>query len=169
MSNKIIFFFLLLFAAANVFSQNTSQYDNIPLSTAADCRKAEPLVSLAADYVYTTPVDKDNTNRKNAISFILKWMQSTADYSFAPDEAMRKITNDDRELVSIYAACITKYALQKGKDVSRDDLKLNSYLLMANYCENAANNYKPRGELKKMIAAKNEGKLKEYLDSFVKK
>jgi hypothetical protein len=53
--------------------------------------------------------------------------------------------------------------------VDRDELKLNSYRMLAIYCENPANNYKPRGEMKKMIDAKNQNKLKEYLDSMVKK
>ena len=166
---KVFLSLLLMLLAVNSFSQNTSQYDNILLNTAADYRKAEPMVSLAADYVYTTPIDKENINRKNAIAFILRWMQGTSDYSFAVDESMRKITNDDRELIGLYAACITGYALQKGKGVDRDELKLNSYRMLAIYCENPANNYKPRGEMKKMIDAKNQNKLKEYLDSMVKK
>ena len=104
-------------------------------------------------------------HRKDAITFILKWMGGTSDYSFAVDEAMKKITNDDRDLVGVYAACITKYALEKGKGVDREDLKYNSFLLLAKYCENTGNNYKPRGEVKKLIDAKNQDKLKEYLDS----
>ena len=166
---KAILCILLMFAAVSSFSQNTSQYDNILLNTAADYRKAEPQVSLAADYVYSTPIDKENINRRNAIAFILKWMQGTSDYSFAVDESMRKITNDDRELIGVYAACITGYALRKGKGVDREELKLNSYRMLAQYCENPSNNYKPRGEMKKMIDAKNQNRLKEYLDSRVKK
>ena len=156
---------LLLFLTLSSFSQNASQYDNIPLTTAAEFRRAEPQVSLAADYVYSSPIDKENVHRKDAITFILKWMGGTSDYSFAVDEAMKKITNDDRDLVGVYAACITKYALEKGKGVDREDLKYNSFLLLAKYCENTGNNYKPRGEVKKLIDAKNQDKLKEYLDS----
>jgi hypothetical protein len=162
MKRAITLFFISL--AFNAFSQSTSQYDNILLKTAADFRKAEPQVSLAADYVYSSPIDKDDTHRKDAISFILKWMNGTADYSFAVDDAMKKITNDDRDLVGVYASCITRYALSKGKGVDREDLKYNSYLLLAKYCENPVNNYKPRGEVKKLIDAKNQGKLKDYLD-----
>jgi len=38
-------------------------------------------------------------------------------------------------------------------------------VLFAGYCENPDNNYKPRGEMKKMLDAKNQNKLKEYLET----
>jgi hypothetical protein len=156
---------LFVCAALITFSQTASQYDNIPLAKAADYRKAEPQIVLASDYIYSTPIDKDNQNRKNAMLFIVKWMAGTPDFSFSMDEAINKITNNDNEVLGVYFACITKYALEKGKGVERDELKYNTFLLLANYCENPANNYKPRGEVKKLIEAKNEGKLKEYLNS----
>lgn len=165
---KIYLFLLCLFTLTSAFAQKTTQYDQILLSTPAEYRKAEPHVMLAADYVYTTPMDKDNLNSKNAVSFIMKWMAGTSDYSFVMDQTIMKITNNDRDLVGIYVACLTKYALQKGKGVDREELKLNSYLLLARYCENPANNYKPKGEMKKLIDAKNQNKLKEYLDSKIK-
>jgi hypothetical protein len=166
---KTFLFCLLLLINTSVFSQKPSQYDNVPLTTANEYRHAEPQVALAADYVYSSPIDKDNVHRKDAINFILKWMGGTSDYSFAVDDAMKKITNDDRDLVGVYAACISKYALEKGKGVDRDILKFNSFLLLAKYCENPDNNYKVRGEIKKLIDAKNQNKLQEYLDSLKKK
>ena len=156
---------LLLFLAMSSFSQNSSPYDNILLTTAIDHRKAEPQVSLAADYVYSTPIEKDNLNRKNALSFITKWMGGTSDFSFVVDQTIMKIANNDSNLVGVYAACLAKYALEKGKGVDRDELRFNSFLLFAKYCENPNNNYKPRGEIKKLIDAKNQNKLQEYLDS----
>lgn len=162
---KTIFSIFFLCVAFSVFSQNTSQYDNIPLSSASNYRKAEPQVMLAADYVYSTPIDKDNINRKNAISFIMKWMAGTSDYSFGMDVTINKIANGDNEILSLYFVCLAKYALAKGKGVDREDLKLNAYMLLATYCENPNNKYKPRSEVKKMIEAKNQNKLKEFLDS----
>jgi hypothetical protein len=162
---KIFLLILFPLLAINTFSQNVSQYDYIPLRTAVDYRKAEPQVVLASDYVYSTPIDKENQNRKNAMSFIVKWMSGTSDFSFIMDETVMKITNNDNDVLGVYFACITKYALEKGKGVDRDELKYNSFLLLALYCENPDNNYKPRGEIKKLIDAKNQGKLKEYLES----
>lgn len=162
---KTYFCILLVFLAFNTFAQNNTQYDNIPLNSAASYRKAEPHVSLAADYVYSTPVDKTNLNRKNAISFIMKWMQGTSDYSFVPDKIAFKITNNESEMVGLYFTCLAKYALEKGKTVDREELRINSYRLLALYCENPDNNYKPKGEIKKLIEAKNQNKIREYLDS----
>ncbi len=65
---KILFSILLCSITFGAFSQATSKYDNILLNSAANYRKAEPEVRLAADYVYSTPIDKENTNRKNAVA-----------------------------------------------------------------------------------------------------
>ncbi len=162
---KIHLSFLLFILVFSAFAQNSSKYDNILLTTANECRKAEPQVMLASDYVYSTPIDKKNFNRTNAISFIMKWMSGTSDFSFILDETIKKVTYNDKDLVGVYIACLAKYALEKGKGVDREDLKLNSYLMLAKYCEDPANNYKPRGEIKKLIEAKNQGKLKEYLET----
>ncbi len=162
---KTLFLVLFVLLSTSIFSQNSSQYDNIMLTTANEYRNAEPQVMLAADYVYSTPIDKDNLNRKNSISFIMKWMGGTSDFSFIMDATVMKIVNNDRDVMGIYSACLAKYALQQGKGVDRDSLKYNSYLLLANYCEDPGNNYKPKGEIKKLIEAKNQHKLQEYLDS----
>ncbi len=166
---KTLFSILLCFIAFSAFSQATSQYDNIPLNSAANYRKAEPEVILAADYVYSTPIDKENTNRKNTIAFIMKWMAGTSDYSFGMDETIRKIAGNDNDFLGMYFVCLAKYALSKGTDVDRDSLKYNAYVMLATFCENPDNNYKPNREIKKMIDAKNQNTLQEYLDSKQKK
>jgi hypothetical protein len=156
---------LLLCISLSSFSQGTSQYDNINLNKASDYKKAEPQVMLACDYIYTTPVDKENLNRKNAISFIVRWMQGTSDYPFIIDKTVYTVTNSDNQVLGVYFACLSKYALEKGKGASHDDLKYNSYDLLATYFDNPNNNYVPRGELKKLIDAKKQNKLKEFIDS----
>jgi hypothetical protein len=166
---KFLFSILLFCFTFSVFSQNTSQYDNILLNTADNYRKAEPQVMLAADYVYSTPIDKENMNRKNAVAFIMKWMGGTSDYSFGMDETISKIAGGDNEILGMYFVSLAKYALTKGKNVDREDLKYNAYVLLATFCENPDNNYKPKGEVKKLIDAKNQNKLKEFLDSKQKK
>jgi len=162
---KIILPVLFVLLQISALAQPSTQYDNIFLNNPKEYRKAEPQVILAADYVYASPIDKDNLNRQNAISFIMRWMSGTPDYSFTPDKAVMKITNNDNEVLGVYFACLAKYALEKGKGVDREELKINSYKLLAIYCENPDNNYKPRGEIKKLIEAKNQNKLVEYLEA----
>jgi hypothetical protein len=162
---RIILALLMGCAIFGSFAQNKSQYDNVFLTTANDFKRAEPQVILASDYVYSNPVEKDNAHRESAINFVMKWMQGTPDFSFPLDETLTKIAKNDYDLIGVYIACCAKYALEKGKGVSRDDIKYNSYVLLVNYCENPNNNYKIRGEVKKLADAKNQGKLKEYLES----
>lgn len=161
------FYILILMTVMTVssFSQDFSNYESIPLHTAADYRRAEPQVALAADLVLSLPIDKNNLNRQNALSFTIKWMQGTSDYAFVIEPSLVKITNNDNDLGGVYFACLSKYALAKGKGVDREELRINSFKMFATYCENPDNNYIPKGEMKKMIEAKNKGTLKEYLDS----
>ncbi len=162
---KIILSALLIFAALSIFSQNKSQYDNVLLNTANDFKRAEPQVILASDYVYSNPVEKDNAHRESAINFVMKWMQGTPDYSFPLDATLTKIAKGDYDFIGIYIASSAKYALQKGKGVSREDIQYNAYLLALDYCENPLNNYKIKGEIRKLADAKNQDKLREYLES----
>jgi len=162
---KKILTIVLLFLAFSSFSQSPSLYDNIILSKPDDYRKAEPYVVLAADYVYASAINKDDIHRSNAISFIMRWVQGTPDFSFSYDETIAKISKSDNEMIGLYVTCLASSALQKGKGADREDIKYNAYLLIAEYCENPLNNYKARGEVKKMIEAKNQGKLKEYLET----
>jgi hypothetical protein len=162
---RILLALLMGCAIFSTFAQNKSQYDNVFLTTANDFKRAEPQVILASDYVYSNPVEKDNAHRESAINFVMKWMQGTPDFSFPLDETLTKIAKNDYDLIGVYIACCAKYALEKGKGVSRDDIKYNSYVLLVTYCENPNNNYKIRGEVKKLADAKNQGKLKEYLES----
>ena len=162
---KYYIFVLLSVIAVSAFSQDFSNYASIPLNTAADYRRAEPHVALAADLVLSLPIDKTNINRQNALSFLMKWMQGTSDYGIVIEPSLMKITNNDKDLGGVYFACLTKYALSKGKGVDREELRINSFSMFATYCENSDNNYIPKGEMKKLVDAKNKGTLKEYLDS----
>ena len=157
----IVFFLLTL----NAVSQKQSQYDYIPLTNAKDYRKAEPQVILAADYVYSSPIDKDNIYRGEATKFVMKWMGGTSDYSFTPDKTVSKVTNGNNELYGLYFVCMAKYALEKGKGIDREELKLSAYALLATYCENPANKCVIKGEIKKLIEAKNQNAIKQYIES----
>ncbi len=162
---KTLTSFIFVLITLSSFSQNFSQYENVYLTNAAEHRRAEPQVILACDLVLSTPIEKKNNNRSNAISFIAKWMSGTADYSFAIDETLKKITARDMDLIGVYYACISKYAIEQGKGTEREELKLQAYKMFATYCDNPDNNYKPRGEMKKMVDAQKQGKLQEYLDT----
>jgi len=158
-------FVLFLLLTFNAVSQKPSQYDYIPLTNAKEYRKAEPQVILAADYVYSSPLDKDNVYRGEATKFVMKWMGGTSDYSFTPDKTVSKVTNGNNELYGLYFVCLAKYALEKGKGTDREELKLNAYIMLANYCENPANKCVIKGEIKKLIEAKNQNTVKQYIES----
>jgi hypothetical protein len=163
MKNSLFLLFMLYQTIG--IAQPSTQYGNILLNTAKDYRKAEPQVILAADYVYSSPLDKDNVYRGEATKFVMKWMGGTSDYSFTPDKTVSRITNGNNELYGLYFVCLAKYALEKGKGTDREELKISAYALLATYCENPANKCVIKGEIKKLIEAKNQNTLKQYIES----
>jgi hypothetical protein len=159
----LTYFLFLCFSAS--FSQNSNGYQNIRLTTPSEFRKAEAQVILASDFILSMPIEKKNPNRDQAMSFIMKWMQGTPDYSFVLDESIAKITAGDNELMGIYLAALASTALSKGKEITREELRIGSYARLADYCSDPAHNYKPKGEVKKLIEARKQNTLAEYLDS----
>jgi hypothetical protein len=146
------------------FSQDFSNCGDIILKEKVDYPKTEGKVLECARYILTTPEDKNNLNRLYAMQFLLRWMEGTPDYQFKIDESAGRISKANEELMGVYLACMTKFMLE-NKDKSKDDaeVKYNSFLLLIGYTEDPNNQVSVKGEMKKMIKAKNEGKLKEFL------
>jgi hypothetical protein len=146
------------------FAQTTIDYDNVKLETAADCKAADPIALEAATYLLSTPFEKDNITRLKSLSFIIKWMSATPDYSFSLDEVVSKIMKGNDDLLGLYMAAMTKYCLENKASAKDQKLvKLNSVTYVLNYCENEKNNLKMSKQLKKLSEAKAKGELEQAL------
>lgn len=161
--------FLTLFLLASVFSvkaQDYSKLDQIPLKDKSDYPKNENLALECAKYILDSPIDvmSKDLNHTNATLFLIKWMSGTPDYTFTVDETAGKILKTNSDLLVIYFAASVKYVLE-NKDMASNDkeVKLNTITILLTYCEDPSKNVKLNGELKKMIKAKNENTLREYL------
>lgn len=147
-----------------LFAQSGPDYDNIKLETAADCRAAEPMALQASTYLLSTPFEEKNITRLRALSFIIKWMSATPDYSFTLDNVASKLMKGNDDLLGLYMAAMTKYCIE-NKESAKDPklVKLNAVTAVLDYCENEKNNLKMTKQLKKLAEAKAKGELEKSL------
>lgn len=162
MKNIIVVFFLL--SSNFLFSQNLPNFNDIKLDKAIDYKVADSFVLIAANYLLTTPFNKDDIGRLKSLQFVIKWMSGTPDYTFTLDNAATKIMKESDDLLGIYMAAMSKYCL-KNKVASKDTkaITLNAVILLLNYCENDNNNIKMTKQLKKLSEARAKGQLEQAL------
>lgn len=86
------------------------------------------------------------------------------DYSFNIDESIGKLIEENQTILNIYMACMTKYVLE-NKDKAKNDaaVKYGSFLLLASYCEDSSKGVKQGNEIAKLVTAKNNNTLRQYL------
>ncbi len=165
MKIKLILSFLTIFSFSDIsYSQDYSNLKDIVLKDKTDYPKVEDKVLECSKYILTTPMDDKNINRLNSLQFLMRWMDGTPDFTFNIDETIGKATKSNQLLLGVYLACMTKFVLE-NKDKAKDEkeVKYNSVVMLLNYCDAPAHNVDLNRELKKMIKAKKEDKLKEYL------
>lgn len=161
---KLVFILLLTVSGIYIHAQTPPDFDLIKLEKAPDYRAAEPFALQTSVYILSTPFKEENKDRLKSLQFLVKWMSGTPDYSFVLEEIATKVFKNDKDLLGVYLAAMTRYALEH-KDSAKDAkvLRLNAIIIVLNYCENKDNNMKMTKQLKKLADAKAEGKLEESL------
>ncbi len=162
MKRILVIIFALL---ANILSaQTTTDYDKVKLETAEECRAADPIALQAANYQLSTPFEKNDLVRLTSLSFIIRWMSATPDYTFSLDEVVTKFMKGSDDLLGLYMAAMTKYCLENKASAKNQQLvKLNAITYVLNYCEDEKNNLKMTKQLKKLSEAKAKGELEQAL------
>lgn len=155
------------FAMIAVFSnaQDLPNFAAIPVDKRSDFDSTANDAALkAANYLISTPIEKDNVNRLVSAAFLIKWMTNSPDYTFNLEAEGGKACKKDTDLLSVYIAALTKSALD-NKEIANDakKMKLESFKLFIAYCKNPVNNVKVNSDLKKMIQASDNGELEKYL------
>ncbi len=159
--------FLTLLLALFCYSSfaQSPDYESIKLGNKEECTAAEPSAIQACTYIFSTPFEKNDLARLNALAFIIKWMSATPDFSFTIDETAIKSMKGNDDLVGLYLAAMTKYSLE-NREAAKDKnkVKLNAVTLVLNYCEDEKNKMKMPKALKKLSEAKAKGELEKALE-----
>jgi len=165
---SLIISLLVLGLVNSLFAQDYSKLDKTVLKEKTDYVENENLVIECSNYLLNSPLDdlKNDLNHVKALLFIMRWMEGTPDYMFDIDDTVGKATKSNPSLLGVYLASMSKYVLE-NKDKSGDakEVKYNSFLIFIKYCEDPKNNVRKNKEIKKLIEAKDEGTLREYLNT----
>ncbi|MEW6468903.1 MAG: hypothetical protein AB1458_08265 [Bacteroidota bacterium] len=155
---------LFMFWLVSITSAAGQQdYSQIPLKTAEDCKKAEPEVLKAVNFILSKRVcDQDALT---ASLFNIKWMENTA-HTFSVNRKVSKLSDKKKNplLVGVYLACLTKFVLE-NPDKLKDEktVQLGACRLFADYLRMKDNDVVMTKGIKKFLEAEEQGKLEAYL------
>jgi hypothetical protein len=159
---KILFTIALAFAL-NANAQTPPDYSRYPLDTEANIKKADEAAKQTAVYLLGTPVTKEPQKRLEAMQYLFEWMEATPNYSFAFDKAFT-LVGQDQQLMGIFIAALSKYHLDNNVKQGGEASSLFTLKAVAEYVGNANNGITPQDNLKKLVDANKNGKLKEFYD-----
>jgi hypothetical protein len=126
------------------------------------CKTAELKVLECSNFLLSKPLVED-LNSLNAVQFILKWMGQTPDYTFSFDDKLYTSIKSDMMLSGRYLASQSKVAIiDRPKDYD-NEFQLKYITIFLEYCADPKNTVKPTSRIKKLIEAKQNGKLREEL------
>lgn len=163
---KKLLFALLFALVANIsLAQNLPDYDAIKLENKEDYDSAAEAAALqAADFLFSTPMEKNSLDRLQSLAYIIKWMSGTPAYTFSLDAQAIKFAKKDNDLLGMYMAAMTKFVLEnKADSKDQNKIKLHAVKMIISYVKDEKNKVKINGELKKAIEADEKGELAAYL------
>jgi len=160
---RILFICVFAFVTCNVFAQSLPQFDNIKLQKGKDYKLAEPTVVQTADFITSTPIDKNTETKTIAAQFLMKWMDGTPDYTFTLDEGSTRTFLQNNELMMVYVASMAKYAIQTKQHNSKL-ITINAIKSLLAYINDPTNNVKKTNDLIELSQANDSGQLESFLN-----
>ena len=157
---------VILFGILPVFvqAQDYSGLKDIQLKEKQDYKNAETLALECSNFILTHSMFYKSYNGLSAVQFILRWMEGTPDFMFNIDDSLAKVWKQDKFIMGVYMACLTKYCLENPENAKNNDVvELNATKLFLNYVNHPDSGVKKTAALKKLIKADQEGKLNEFL------
>ena len=156
---------LILFSS---YAQDWDALSDLSFKDAQDCRNYDDEALIATNFILNAPleVNSSDMDHVNAWLFMFKWMITTADYHFMLDDTYSKMMKPNENLVGVVLASMVRTVMENNdKNLSEWDIKLLYVNLFLDYCTNPANGVKLKKDLKKMVQARDENRLEEYLKS----
>jgi hypothetical protein len=161
---KKIILLICFFATQHCFSQQLPDYDNVKMEQKSDYKEADKVALIAANYLLATPYEKTDLSRLKSLQFIIKWMTGSPDFSFGIDAAATKISKGNEDILGLYMAAMSKFALENRESAANaKKMKVAAIKLLLGYCENESNHMKMSKELKKLSEANKKGELESSL------
>lgn len=160
---NIITLIVLLFVSSGLFAQDFSLPADIKLKKAEDYSKTEKLVLDAIEWLHNTPVNEQESKRKEVSAFLITWMSGSPTVSIGLVSGI--VPLDQADYLMSFMSGWTKYSLENN--YSKDNVECAVAAVnhtIAFYEEN-----KPElgrnSQMEKLIKQKKKGNLKKYVGS----
>jgi len=160
---KRLLLICLLIFAGGAFAQTLPAFSQVKLEKIKDYKAAEPVVVQTADYVLATSIDQNIEAKKAAAQFLMKWMDGTADYTFTLDENSTKSFLQNAELVEVYLAAMSKFAIENKPKLSKS-ITIHAIKDLLAYINNPANKVIQTDDLKALAEANDRNELESFLN-----
>ena len=149
---KKLLLLLFVLTASTSFAQIYKDLPNEVFLNKEDYGNSEDQVLEVSKFILSNPIQKDNSDRINAMQYLLKWMEGTPDYTFTIGETVMNLTGGDLDLMGVYFAAISETAIQNKKSGKTDEQTNEEAIKkFVSYAANKSNNVKANKELKKAI------------------
>lgn len=148
------------------YAQDWNALSDLSFKDVQDCRNYDDEALIAANFILNAPLDVNSSDMDhvNAWLFMFKWMISTADYHFNLDETYSLLMKPNENLVGPILASMVKIAMDnKDSNLSNSEFKLKYVNTFIDYITNPSNGVKLKKDHKKLIQARDENRLEEYL------
>lgn len=118
---KLLSLLLVCVALGNAYAQDL----NIPaiddIKSEADYARYEKDVIACANWLENTPLNQDREKRTQANAFMVKWISGSPAVSIGIDEMVTKLADKNEQLLVLFMAGWTRYALENN--YSKDSQK----------------------------------------------
>jgi hypothetical protein len=160
MKNSITLLLLLFGGVA--FAQ--TDYSTIPVKTAEECKAAEPEILILANHIISSPLNDPESTR--ATRFFYDWTFNCS-YTFQLDKRISELAGKGNgRLQVVFLACMAKFVLDNpDKSKDSDAMIFAAYNTLADYVAKPENGVKQTKDVQKLIQAKKDDKLKEYINA----
>ena len=158
---KNLIFILFLGSSLCSFGQDYFYLEDIRLRKKSDFLDNESEAIKAIDYLMSTPVNKNNLNRKACTRFIIKYAEKTPFITMTLDETVSKVYTGNLDLLSMYIGLWLKSAIN---DKDKSDEFYQEYILdqLSIYC-NGGNGIVQNEVIKKLVKAGKSDAVKDFM------
>jgi hypothetical protein len=163
MKKTTLLLLFLLSGAVYSLAQDLPNLKYVKLNKRSHFKDAESTTLKVVDYLFATPVDKKNKSRTLAGEFLIKWMNGTPDYTFHLEESETKYFNTDSDLMLMYMAGLTKFALTNPAVKDQKATVLGALAFTMSYLNQQKDKKSWSAELWQLNEAGQMGKLAAFL------
>ena len=163
MKKTILFFLLFSIGISYSYSQDLPNLKHVKLNKRSNYKGTDALVLRVTAYLFATPIDKKNMSRTEAGQFLIKWMNGTPDHTFLLEDKETEFFNTDSDLMLMYMAGFTKFALENPTIKEQKVLVLGALQLVLPYLDKQISKKTWSAILWQLNDANKKGQLEEYL------